>query len=73
MALPQRSHTELNPVQVSLLRLFNIPMSEEDTLQLKQVLVDHYSALLEQEINHVVIEKGYIQDDFDKMLNDPDQ
>jgi hypothetical protein len=62
-------HTELNPLQVSLLRLFNIPMSEQETLELKDLLVSHYSAMLKTELAEVVKEKGFTQDDFDKMLN----
>jgi hypothetical protein len=69
MAVPHKSHTELNPIQVSLLRLFNRPMSESETKTLKKVMVEHYSGLLEQEVTKVVAEKGYTQKDFDDMLN----
>jgi hypothetical protein len=69
MSVTQKPHTELNAVQVSLLRLFNIPMSEEETIELKRMMVSHYSALLEKEVNRVVAEKGYTQKDFDEMLN----
>ena len=69
MAVVQNSHTELNPIQVSLLRLFNRPMSEQETLELKRLLVKHYSKLLKAELGKVVVEKGYTQDDFDNMLN----
>lgn len=44
-------------------------MTEEETLQLKRMLVKHYSAELETEISKTVKEKGYTQDDFDNMLN----
>lgn len=69
MASPQNSHTELNPIQVSLLRLFNRPMQEQETLQLKKLLVSHYSELLNDELEKVVADKGYTQQDFDEMLN----
>ena len=72
MAVSQKSHTELNPIQISLLRLFNRPMSDAETLELKKLLVDHYSVLLEKEVNRVVEEKGYTQKDFDEMLNGDD-
>ena len=66
----QKSHTELNPIQISLLRLFNRPMSEEETMKLKTLLlVNHYSDLLEEEVTKVIAEKGYTQKDFDEMLN----
>lgn len=73
MATTQKSHTELNPVQVSLLRLFNRPMSESETETLKKLMVNHYSGLLEEEIAKVTAEKGYTQKDFDDMLNAEDQ
>jgi hypothetical protein len=65
----QKSHTELNPIQVSLLRLFNRPMSEKETLKLKEVMVKHYSDQLQEELTKAVNEKGYTQKDFDDMLN----
>jgi hypothetical protein len=69
MAVVVNQHTELNPLQVSLLRLFNRPMSEQETLELKRVLVKHYSKRLKKEVTRVVAEKGYTQQDFDKILN----
>ena len=69
MATAQNAHTELNPIQVSLLRLFNRPMSDEETLELKKLLVSYYSGMLEKEVGKVVKERKYTQADFDKMLN----
>jgi hypothetical protein len=68
MAAAQQ-HTELNPLQVSLLRLFNKPMSDEETLELKRLLVKHYSDMLKKEVSKVVVEKGYSRQDFEDMLN----
>jgi len=62
-------HTELNPLQISLLRLFSRPMSDEETIELKRVLVKHYSAMLKKEVSKVVAEKGYTRQDFEDMLN----
>ena len=72
MSTAQKSHTELNPIQVSLLRLFNRPMSEEETMELKTLLVNHYSNLLEEAVTKVIAEKGYTQKHFDEMLNGDD-
>jgi hypothetical protein len=69
MAAIQNAHTELNPIQVSLLRLFNRPMSDEETLELKNILVSHYSDMLGKEVGKVVKEKKYTQADFDHILN----
>jgi hypothetical protein len=60
---------KLNPLQVSLLRLFNRDMSDDEVLALKRVLVKHYSELLRNEVEQVVAEKGYTQADFDATLN----
>ncbi|MDB5091168.1 MAG: hypothetical protein JWR09_5162 [Mucilaginibacter sp.] len=72
MAIAQKSHTELNAIQVSLLRLFNRPMSEKETLTLKRLMVDHFSDLLKEEVADVLDKKGYTQKDFDAMLNSND-
>ncbi len=61
---------KLNPIQESLLRLFDRDMSEEEILTLRKVLVKHYSELLRTEVERVVEEKGYTQEDFDQMLNE---
>jgi len=47
-------------------------MSEDETKELKRLLVDHYSALLEEEVTKVIAEKGYTQKDFDNMLKGED-
>jgi len=72
MAISQKSHTELNSVQISLLRLFNRPMSESEAITLKKLMVDYYSGLLEDEVTKIVAEKKYSQKDFDNMLNSED-
>jgi hypothetical protein len=69
MAITINQHTELNPVQISLLRLFNRPMTEQETLEVKRLLVKHYSKSLQNEVTKVVAEKGYTQEDYDNMLN----
>jgi hypothetical protein len=69
MSSTHNQHTELNPIQVSLLRLFNRPMSEEESLQLKRLLVDYYTGALNEEVKKVINEKGYTQQDYDNMLN----
>lgn len=70
MALAHHSHTELNPIQVSLLKLFNRPMSEQEAYNLKKYLAEYYNRQLEDELSRVVSEKGYTQKDFDSMLHD---
>ncbi|BAU55822.1 hypothetical protein [Mucilaginibacter gotjawali] len=69
MAVALNQHTELNPVQISLLRLFNRPMSEKETLEIRNLLVDHYSEILKHEVTKVIAEKGYTSEDLDNLLN----
>ena len=61
----------LNPIQISLLRLFDQGLTDEQILELRHALVQHYSAMLRQEVERVVDEKGYKANDFDAMLNCP--
>ena len=65
----QNSQHGLNSIQESLLRLFSRPMTEAETVQLKQIMVQHFGKQLKDEINNVVAEKGYTQTDFENMLN----
>jgi hypothetical protein len=69
MAVALNQHTELNPVQVSLLRLFNRPMSEKEALEIRNLLVDHYSEILKEEVTKAIEEKGYTPEDLDNLLN----
>ena len=71
MATPQITPHRLNTLQISLLRLFSRNISDNEILSLKRILVNHYSAELKTEIEKVVNEKGYTQEDFDEMLNQP--
>lgn len=61
--------TKLTDLQLSLLRLFQRNMSDDEVLSLKRVMVKHYQELLAKEIDHVSEEKGYSAEDFDKMLD----
>ena len=69
MAVALNQHTDLNPVQISLLRLFNRPMSEEETLEIRNLLVGHYSEILKLEVTKAITEKGYTSEDLDNLLN----
>lgn len=61
----------LNEVQISLLRLFDHGLTDEQTRELKRVLVAYYSKQLRQEVEHTSQEHGYTEADFDQMLHDP--
>lgn len=69
MGFALNEHTELNPVQISLLRLFNRPMPEKETLEIRNLLVDHYSEILKDKITRAIAEKGYSAEDLDNLIN----
>ncbi|HMR18674.1 MAG TPA: hypothetical protein PKA53_05205 [Sphingobacterium sp.] len=69
MGITLKDHTELNDIQVSLLRLFSRPMSKEETLEIRNLLVNHYSEMLNKEVTRVIKEKGYTAKDLENILN----
>ena len=64
-------NSKLNAMQVSLLRLFDHGLTEEQTMELKRVLVRHYSQQLYEETGRVSAERGYTAPDYEQMLNAP--
>ena len=63
--------TKLNSLQISLLRLFERGMSDEEILEIRRVLVTHMSKKLLEEVERVNKERGYTAADVEAMLNDP--
>lgn len=47
----------LNDVQMSLLRMFNKKMSYQETVEIKNLLLKHYSEKLFEEVDRVVAQK----------------
>ena len=63
--------TRLNSLQISLLRLFERGMSDEDTLELRRVIVAHLSKKMLAEVERIDNERGYTAEDYERMLNAP--
>ena len=63
--------TKLNSLQISLLRLFERGMSDEEVVELRGVLMAHMSKKLLEEVERVNEERGYTAADVEAMLNDP--
>ena len=63
--------TKLNGLQISLLRLFERGMSDEEVLELRRVLVAHMSKKVLAEVERIDNERGYTAEDFGRMLNEP--
>ena len=63
--------TKLNGLQISLLRLFERGMSDEEVLELRRVLVAHMSQKMLAEVERIDAERGYTAEDYERMLNAP--
>ena len=63
--------TKLNSIQLSLLRLFDRGMSDEETLEIRRLLVTHLSKKLQDEVQRIDEERGYTAEDYERMLNEP--
>ena len=63
--------TKLNSLQISLLRLFERGMSDEQTLELQRLLVKAYLEIMRQEAGRIDDERGYTAEDYERMLNEP--
>ncbi|WP_157634630.1 hypothetical protein [Spirosoma panaciterrae] len=59
----------LNDVQRSLLRMFNRPMSNEESVEIRDLLTRHYSEKLFEEIDKVIEEKQITNADYEKLTN----
>lgn len=57
--------TGLNDIQLTLLRLFNRKMSEEETVELRDMLFNFYSDKLLNEVDKVVKEKKITERDYE--------
>ncbi|WP_046376131.1 hypothetical protein [Spirosoma radiotolerans] len=63
---------KLTDLQISLLRLFDQGLNQQQTLEIRRLLMNHFSSQLTEEVNRAVEEKGYTEDDFHRMLVDDD-
>jgi hypothetical protein len=59
----------LNSLQISLLRLFSQNISDDQTLEIRKLMMNYFDVPLKAELEKVVEEKGYTEDDFRQMLN----
>lgn len=61
--------SKLNPIQHSLLRLFDQQMTEGDTAAIQQLMMAYFHQKLTEEITQIVEQKGYTTADFEQMLH----
>ncbi len=63
-----RDTQPLTEAQLLLLRLFSRPMSDEETAELGQVLMDFYRRKLDEQVAQDIERKGITRSDFDRLL-----
>ena len=62
-------HKPLNGVQQTLLALFSRDISEVEQNDIRELLLNYYDKMLQNEVQKVIQEKQYTSEDFEKMLN----
>jgi hypothetical protein len=68
-SLTPKSH-KLNSLQLSLLRLFGQNINENQTLEIRKILIDYFDSQLKSELETVIKQKGYTESDFQRMLKE---
>lgn len=66
--------TKFTPLQMELLKLYSKDIAEEDLIAIKQLIADYFTDKLQQKVSEAALKSGYqTQEDFDLILNDPNQ
>jgi len=74
MVVEQVPATKFTPLQMELLKLYSKNIAEEDLLAIKQLIANYFTDKLQQKVSEAALKSGYqTQEDFDLILNDPNQ
>ena len=57
-------------MQMSLLRMFNRPMSHDESVEIRDLLVKHYAEKLFDEVDNAVAEKNITETDYERIRTD---
>lgn len=63
--------TPLNKAQLDILKLLGRLKTEEELIELKKLIVDFYAKRLMDKADRIWEERGYTQDDVDRLANLP--
>ena len=66
LAANQITSPKLNPVQLHLLELFSKEMTEQELLEIKEVLVKYYQQKVDAEVDEIWEGRGYTKASFKK-------
>ena len=61
---------KLSDLQVSIMRLFDQKLSEEETLEIREMLVKYFDQRIKKELDKVLASKNYSTEDYRRMLID---
>lgn len=65
--------TKFTNIQHELLRLYSHNVSDEDLLAIKELIGRYFMDKLQRKVSEAARKLGYTQEDFDAILNDPNQ
>ena len=60
---------KLNSLQISLLRLFSQNIPDNQTLEIRKLMMNYFDIQLKAELEKVIEEKDYTEEDYHQMLN----
>lgn len=63
--------TPLNKAQLEILKLLGRVDSEEELMDIKRLITRYYAERLISRVDKIYDERGYTQDDLDRMANSP--
>jgi hypothetical protein len=61
----------LNKAQLELLKLFSRVKSEEELMDIKRLVTRYYAERLMKRVDQIWEERGYTQEDLDRIANSP--
>lgn len=74
MVTVETPSTKFTPLQHELLRLYGKNISEEDLLAIKDLIAGYFMDKFQKKVSDAAWEAGYrTPEDFDAILNDPNQ
>jgi hypothetical protein len=62
--------SKLSDLQISLLRLFDQELNQQQTLEVRMLLMDYFDQKLQAELDDVTARKDYSEADYHRMLRD---
>ena len=67
--MTQLTATKLNAVQLHLIELFARPVTEQELLDIKELLVQYYAQKADAELDRIWEKKGFTPESFRKKTN----